>query len=239
MTSLAWINAIWRVPLILSATGVMATISVLCSLVDGTGRSQHWCARNWSKFALWVSHVEVEMSGLEHLDPRKSYVFVSNHLSIFDIWAFLGCLPFQFRFVAKASLFRWPFLGWHLKRSGNIAVDRHHPQQALRRVRSAAETIRRGISIVIFPEGMRTWGGEVAPFKRGSFLLAQQARVPVVPVTLVGSHRLLPRGSLVICPGRMQMIIHPALEYEEYGGLDLGTLAEKVRNQIAGRYQRV
>lgn len=239
MSFLATVNSSWRVPLIVTLTAGMATLSILFSLLDGTGKRQHWCARTWSRLILWISRVRVDIQGLSGLDTTRAYIFASNHLSIFDIWAFLAHLPFQFRFVAKMSLFRQPFLGWHLKRSGNIPIDRHNPRQALRSLRTAGERIRAGISVVVFPEGMRTWGEVVAPFKRGSFLLAQHAEVPVVPVTLIGSHRLLPRGSVRITPGEMQMIIHPPIEYAEYKDMNLDELADKVRTQIIASYRQV
>lgn len=239
MSFLSKVNVLWRVPLILILTAVMATLSVIFSLLDGTGYWQHWCARTWSRLVLAVSRAQVNIRGLSRLDPNQPYIFASNHLSMFDIWAFLALLPFQFRFVAKASLFRWPFLGWHLKRSGNIPVDRHNPRQAVHSLKEAGEKIRTGISIVIFPEGMRTWGEAVAPFKRGSFLLAQHAQVPIVPVTFIGSNRLLPRGSAMIRPGPMEMIIHPPIAYTEYKDLDLERLTEQVRKQIVDGYERV
>jgi 1-acyl-sn-glycerol-3-phosphate acyltransferase len=158
---------------------------------------------------------------------------------MFDHWAFLVHLPFQFGFVAKASLFQLPFLGWHLRRSGNIAVSRDNPRQTLRFFRTAAERIQTGMSYVIYPEGGRTWGEEVAPFKRGSLLLAQYANAPIVPVTFIGAHRRLLRGSVLLCPGTMQMIIHSPIEFEEYKDLDPQALAETVRGKIQEDYQQV
>lgn len=239
MSLLAKVNAFWRAPAVILLTGGMATLSVIFSIFDGTGRLQHWCAQSWSRLILRVSRVKVNIRGLEQLDHSKAYIFASNHLSMFDIWAFLACLPFQFRFVAKASLFHWPFLGWHLKRSGNIPVDRHNPRQAVRGLQAAGEKTRSGISFVVFPEGMRTWGEAVLPFKKGSFVLARHARVPIVPVTIIGSHRLLARGSAMIYPGTMEMIVHPPIEYRDYKDLDLDALAELVRKMIVEDYRRV
>ncbi len=125
------INAFWRVPLILLATAVLATLSVAASLVDGTGRWQHACARAWGRFIFWVSRVRVKTRGLDNVDTSRGYVFMANHLSMFDHWAFLAVVPVQFRFVAKGSLFRIPFLGWHLRRAGNIPVDREVMQAIL------------------------------------------------------------------------------------------------------------
>jgi 1-acyl-sn-glycerol-3-phosphate acyltransferase len=188
---------------------------------------------------LRISRVQVQVRGLEKLDPGGAYVFAANHLSMFDIFAFLGCLPFDFRFVAKASLFHWPFLGWHLKRAGYIRVDRLHPRQTLRAFRTAGSQIRSGVSMVIFPEGMRTWGKGVAPFKRGSFLLARQTGASIVPVTIVGSHRRLPRGSVLIQPGKMEMIIHESIPRGRYRNLKLDALARQVRRTIVESYQQV
>ncbi len=240
MSSLAKINGIWRDPLIVTWTAVMAVLSVSLSLFDKDGRRQHWCARTWSRFILRVSRVKVEVSGLDRLDPTRGYLFAANHLSMFDHWAFLACLPFQFRFVAKASLFRLPFLGWHLRRSGNIAVDRHQHRKTLRVFRAAAKKMEEsGLSFVVYPEGARTWGDEVLPFKRGSLLLARYASAPIVPVTLIGAHRRLARGSILIVPGKMQMIIHPPIEFDQYQDVESETLTDTVRQTIVESYHQV
>ncbi len=239
MSWLVRVNAVWRVPLILTLTAVMASLSILCSLFDSRGRLQHGCARVWSRLIFWISRVRVELEGLPRLDPTGSYIFASNHLSMFDIWAFLAYLPFQIRFVSKASLFRWPFLGWHLKRAGHLCVDRRRPRKVVRDFQEVAKKFENDVSIVVFPEGKRTWGKTVAPFKRGSFLLATQSRAPIVPVTIIGTHRLLPRGSVLISPGRMCMIIHSPLEYEQYRSQDLTGLVASVRNTILKSYRQV
>ena len=239
MSALACVNAIWRVPLILTLTAVMASLSLILSVADEGGKRQSGCARYWSRMILRISRVDVRVRGLEKLDPGGAYLFAANHLSMFDVFAILGCLPFDFRFVAKASLFRWPFVGWHLKRAGYIRVDRHHPRQTLRAFRAAGKQIRSGVSMVIFPEGMRTWGKKVAPFKRGSFLLARQTGAPIVPVTIVGSHRRLPRGSVLIQPGNMEMIIHEPIPKDRYRKLKLDALARQVRRTIVESYRQV
>ena len=193
----------------------------------------------WSRLILAISRVKVQVRGLEKLESEGVYIFVANHLSMFDIWAFLGCLPYQFKFVAKASLFRWPFLGWHLTRAGYIPVDRQHPRQILRTFQATGAKILSGFSLVIFPEGMRTWGQEVAPFKRGSFVLARYTGAAIVPVTIIGSHRRLRRGSVFIRPGKMEMIIHTPISQNQYRKLKLGTLTQKVHRTIVGSYQQV
>ena len=239
MSALACVNAIWRVPLILSLTAVMATLGLILSLGEEGGKRQSWCARLWSRMILRISRVQVQVRGLEKLDPEGAYLFAANHLSMFDIFAFLGRLPFDFRFVAKASLFQWPFVGWHLKRAGYIRVDRRRPRETLRAFRAAGNQIRAGASMVIFPEGMRTWGETVAPFKRGSFLLARQTGAAIVPVTIVGSHRRLPRGSVLIRPGEMEIIIHQPIPRNSYRNLELDALSRQVRRTIVESYRQV
>ncbi len=239
MSALACVNAIWRVPLILSLTAVMATLGLILSLGDEGRKRQSGCARLWSRMILRISRVQVQVRGLQQLDPGSAYLFAANHLSMFDIFAFLGRLPFDFRFVAKASLFQWPFVGWHLKRAGYIRVDRRRPRQTLRAFRAAGDQIRSGMSVVIFPEGTRTWGKSVAPFKRGSFLLARQTGATIVPVTIVGSHRRLPRGSVLVQPGKMEIIIHKPIPRNSYRKLKLDALSRQVRRTIVESYRQV
>ncbi len=238
MLGLPMINAIWRVPLILAATGLLASVSVLFSFFDASGRAQHACARIWGRFIFFVSRVRTDVQGLELLEPERGYVFVANHLSMFDHWAFLACLPCQFRFVAKESLFKIPFLGWHLKRAGNIAVSPRHHRATIRAFKAAAERVRAGISYVIYPEGGRTWG-EMLPFKKGSFLLPVHANAPIVPVTILAAHNRLPRGSMVIRPGRMSLVVHPPIEPQEFLQYDLQSLARHVQQIVASSYREV
>lgn len=231
------INAIWRVPLILLVTGILSTISVFFSLFDGTGRLQHWCARQWATCIFWVSRVHVRVEGLGNIDPERGYVFVANHLSMFDHWAFLHCLPLQFRFVAKSSLFKIPFLGWHLKRSGNIPVHFDNARRTIRNYRKITSKVASGLSLVIYPEGMRTFDGVTVEFKRGAFLLPKEARTPIVPVTILGAHKRLKRGSMVIYPGEMGLVIHEPMEYETFKDWSLRELADRVKDIILERYE--
>jgi 1-acyl-sn-glycerol-3-phosphate acyltransferase len=233
------LNSIWRVPIILLATGILSTFSVVFSLLDGSGRLQHACARRWADFIFFVSRVQVEVEGLENLNPNRGYVFAANHLSMFDHWAFLSHIPFQVRFAAKASLFRTPFLGWHLRRSGNIPIEKANPRKTIQSFQQVSEKIQQGVSFVIYPEGMRTFDGEMVEFRRGAFLLARFSESPIVPVTIIGAHRRLPRGSIVIRPGRMKMIIHAPLSFSDYKEMELGQLARTVHEKVLSSYQQV
>ncbi len=239
MRLLPVVNSLWRVPIILLMTMVLSIISVFFSLIDSSGKLQHECARTWGRFILWISRVRVLTTGMDRLDRQRGYIFMPNHLSMFDHWALLAHLPVPFGFAAKASLFAIPFLGWHLTRSGNVPVDRRKPRRTLQRFREAGERIGEGWSLVIYPEGERTFGDGFARFKRGAFLLAGNARAPIVPITIIGAHRRLPRGSAVIRPGSMELVFHPVLEFADYALLDSRQMSDTVQHMIEESYRQV
>jgi 1-acyl-sn-glycerol-3-phosphate acyltransferase len=195
------------VPTIAVYTIVCGSGSLLSNLWDRSGRAAHWCARLWGGLILVTSRVRVERSGLERLQSGTTYVFVANHQSLYDIPVVFWWLPFQLRIIAKESLGRVPFVGWHLRRAGNILVDRSNPDRS-----GILETWRRlvaqGLSLIIFPEGTRSRDGRVGRFKAGSFLLAIEAGIPVVPVSIVGTRDVMPCGQFIVRPGAVRFTIH-------------------------------
>lgn len=188
-------------PLLIVATIVMWGASMLCSFFDSSGNAQHRMARIWGRILLAVSFVRVRAEGLEKLDPRANYVFVSNHGSYLDIPAVLSQLPYQFRFFAKKGLYKIPFLGWHLHRAGHLPVDRSNARNSLKSMSEGARIVaERGISVLLFPEGGRTKVG-LREFKEGAAYIAIKAGVPVAPVAIVGLRELLPMGSIYLRNG--------------------------------------
>src|SRR5437773_884484 len=169
-------------PLIFLYTAIMGSISVASSLFDARGRFQHACARVWAKMILWTSRIRIHVRGLENIRQGVPYVLCMNHQSHMDTPIVLAALPFQFRFTPKKQLFRYPFLGWHLRRSGHVPIDRENPRAAFKSLRDAAESIQRGSPVLFFPEGGTSFDGSVKPFKGGGFMLATKSKVPVVPV---------------------------------------------------------
>src|SRR5262249_40438036 len=155
-------------------TIVLGTLSIVSSLFQSDGRFAHWCARTWSRLILVTTGVHVEISGLERLQPDRAYVFVANHQSIYDIPIVFWSIPYQIRIMAKESLGRVPFLGWHLRRTGHMLVDRMRPDRAAIFGR-ASKLIGQGLSLIVFPEGTRSRDGRVGPFKGGSFYVALEA----------------------------------------------------------------
>ena len=190
-------------PLIIVATTVLGLLNLLVSLFETDGRRQVAIAQYWSRVLLFIAGVKLEIEGLEKIDPKGSYVFVSNHVSYMDTPVVLGHIPLQFRFLAKKSLFSIPLLGYHLKRAGHIPVPRENPRAAIQAMSEAAKAIRdRGVSILIFPEGGRSLTG-LKPFKEGAAYIAIKAGVPVIPLCLKGTLEVLPLGSLNVRPGRV------------------------------------
>jgi 1-acyl-sn-glycerol-3-phosphate acyltransferase len=180
----------------------MDLLSMLVSFFDRSGNLPHHLARAWGKMLLAVSFIHVRAEGVEKLDPKANYVFVSNHGSYMDIPALLSTLQHQFRFFAKKGLFSIPFLGWHLRWAGHLPVDRSNARASLKSMTEGARIIaERHISVLLFPEGGRSLTG-LRPFKEGAAYIAIKAGVPIVPVAVVGLRDLLPMGSGHIRSGR-------------------------------------
>src|SRR6476659_7239034 len=160
-----WRTVFYLIPTIAIYTIVLGSASLLSMLVDRRGNFGHKCARAWSWLILKTSGVRVAVDGLQRLDPSRSYIFAANHQSIYDIPILFASLPFQLRIIAKASLGRIPFLGWHLQRTGHVLVDRSKPGAGT--VKKMAKLVADGHSLIVFPEGTRSSDGAVARFKGG------------------------------------------------------------------------
>jgi len=216
-------------PLIFLYTGIMGSISVASSIIDARGRMQQGCARIWARLILWTSGIGVRLTGLENSRRGTPYVLCVNHQSHMDIPIILATLPFQFRFTPKKELFRYPFLGWHLRRSGHVPIDRENPHAAVKSLREAANVIRHGTPVVIFPEGGTSRDGSIKPFKRGAFMLASESGTAVVPVTIRGSRRVLVPKTYHIRNGAVEVIVGEPIPSQ---GISTSELANRVRDEI-------
>jgi len=206
-----WRTVFFLIPAISVYTFVLGSASIASSLFERRGFFAHGCARVWSWLILKTTGVRVALEGIERIPPGTTYVFVSNHQSIYDIPVIFASLPYQLRIIAKASLSRFPVLGWHLRRGGHLFVDRQRPDRAgiLRRWRAL---VSEGLSLLIFAEGTRSWDGHVARFKAGSFLLAIEAGLPIVPLSVIGTRQVMPKGRLRTEPAEVRLIVHDPIQ---------------------------
>ncbi len=224
------------VPLIYLYTGVMGTLSLLSSFFDRGGRVQHWFAHTWAGMILKTAGIRVHAEGLDHIDPAQPAVYAANHLSALDIPVLYASLPTQFRILAKRELFRYPFLGWHLTRSGQIPIDHGDARASLRGLNRASDSLRHGMPLVIFPEGGRSRDGRLREFLGGAFYMAIKAQAPVVPVVLVGTYEHLPMNSFHLRPGRIEMIVGEPIQTIGMVPREMDKLAARVREVMSEMY---
>ena len=195
------LRTIWFIVNLIAYTGWYATKAAGAGLLrvpNRPGGVYDECARRWARRMISVSGVELLTSGLERVPPDRPVVFVSNHQSWFDIFALLTVIPGQMRFVAKKELAKVPIFGRAMRAAGHIYIDRQDRQAAFSAYEQSSEYIRAGMSAVVFAEGTRSRTGELQPFKKGPFVLALAAQVPIVPVYCAGTFTLLPKGTLRI-----------------------------------------
>ncbi len=217
-------------PLIVISFAIMAVMAIASTLVFPSGDAAHAMGRVWSRLVLLMSRVRVEVEGLERL-PEGPVIFISNHASQFDIPVLTACLPKQFRFVVKQELFKIPLFAMAMRRTGYIPIDRRGGKAALKSLLTAGERLKAGKSLVIFPEGTRSPDGRLRPFKPGAFILAMKMDVPVVPVAINGSHKILPKGSLKIRSGTIGVRIGDPIKPADYP--DKGRLCAAVWHAVS------
>jgi 1-acyl-sn-glycerol-3-phosphate acyltransferase len=200
--------------LFIPVTALFALSASIFTLIDSSGRTYSFHARLWARIALFLNHTPVELRGAEHL-PDGPFILMSNHQSNFDIFSLLAALPRRIYWIAKKELFDIPVFGPSMRRGGYIPLDRSDGRKALKSMENAAAIIRQGSSVVMFPEGTRSVDGLLLPFKRGGFMLAVRAGVPVIPVTINGSGRVNPGGLIRLYSGRITLTLHPRITIPE------------------------
>ena len=212
---------------------IFSLLAMLVSWVPPRGSWTFGVSRLWSRCLLTASAVRLEATYDPALEPGKSYVFLCNHQSLFDIPVLLTTCPGEVRMMAKRSLFRVPFFGWSLYAAGYIPIDRGDRSTARNSFASALARIQAGTSILLFPEGTRSTTDTLLPFQRGGFLLAMKTGLPIVPVGIRGSREVQPKGSFAIRPGRIEVHYGAPLSVADYGVRRKGELIREVRRQVA------
>ena len=223
-------------PLIWLYTVALGTVSLITSLWDRDGQQQHRIARLWSWLILKTIGAPLSVTGLDKVDISKPHLYAVNHLSAMDIPVLYVALPFQFHILAKKSLFHYPFLGWHLRRSGQIPVDAESALASMRSLNRAAESLRSGTPLVIFPEGGRSRDGHVQPFMPGGFYVAIKAGIDIIPMALVGSFELLPMNTYHIQPRPLQLLVGEPISTRGYTSRQVDQLSAIVKKAIEDLY---
>ena len=227
-------RALFVIPYALFLTLVVSLIALFLTLVLRKGAaSVQGLAAWWASSICSASGVGVAISGTEQLNPEKPYIFAANHSSQFDIFVLQGFLGVDFRWLAKKELFNVPIWGPAMRRSGYIPIDRSHGRKAIKSLDEAAQKIATGTSVVIFPEGTRSKDGKLHDFKAGAMVLAIKSAVPIVPVAILGTYEILPKGKLLMTPGKVQIRVGRPIETKNYRSKDKHDLARVSQEAVA------
>lgn len=218
-------------PLLVIST-IITSFAVGIGCMLGGGRWWgFYPASYWGKFICWITMVKVTVTGKENIDPKKPYVFVANHQSAYDIFVAYGYLGHSFRWMMKKSLEKIPFVGWSCKRAGMVFVDNSSPAAIKETMAKARTQLQKDQSLIVFPEGSRSWNGKMIPFKKGAYLLAVQFGLPIVPITIDGAFDVMPRFKKLPKWGHVKLTIHKPIDMPE-GGYRIKTVMEESYNII-------
>jgi 1-acyl-sn-glycerol-3-phosphate acyltransferase len=241
--ALRWLTYLLLLPLLALATAFFGSISLVVGIWDSSGRQQHFIARAWARFLLRLTLSPVTVEGLEKLQPlrregsrRPLAVYASNHLSYYDTPMLFAKLPFQFRILAKASLWKLPFIGWYLNRSGQVPIDQSSARAGVASLMRGVKTLEAGLPLVIFPEGGRSANGELKSMVAGGAWMAIKAQVPLVPLTLIGTYELLPIHTYVMRPRPLKLIIGDPIHTTGLATRDAEALTNRLRSVIHETY---
>lgn len=213
-------------PLFFVATIVTALTVMIGCLLGGEKFFAFYPGMLWSRFACFLTLCPVRIKGKENLQNGQSYIFVANHQSAFDIFLIYGYLGVPIKWMMKIGLAKIPFVGAACRAAGFVFVDGSSARAAHRSIAEAERRLKNGASLVVFPEGSRTYDGKMARFRKGAFQIANDLELPIVPITLNGPYKVLPIGSAFVRPHCMEMIIHPPLKVKKANDSESGNLQD-------------
>ncbi|MDR0989352.1 MAG: 1-acyl-sn-glycerol-3-phosphate acyltransferase [Prevotellaceae bacterium] len=219
-------------PVLLILTLLTALVTIVGSLVGGAHTWGYYPGKIWSQLVCVLLLLPVRVRGGEHVQKHTSYIFVSNHQGAFDIFLIYGFLGRNFKWMMKKSLRKIPFVGKACESAGHIFVDRSGPKKVLETIEQAKASLTHGVSLVVFPEGARTFTGHMGYFKKGAFQLADELRLQVVPVTINGSFDVLPRTGKWIHWHRLTLTIHEPIAPQGEGMTDIKALMNEAYRQV-------
>ena len=227
--------AVW----VVFATLVLGLLVLFLSFFVRSGNPMHKIARFWGRSILFVSRIKVSVKGLSDIDRSRSYIYMSNHQSNFDIPVLLGHLKVQFRWLAKMELFKIPIFGHAMRKAGYISIDRNKRESAFESLKDATRKIKSGVSVLIFPEGTRSRDGKIRPFKKGGFIMAIDSGAAIVPIVISGTRSIMTKGSLQIKPGKVNVVVYQPIQTSVYSRETKEALMESVRRVICDGLENI
>ena len=221
------------VPLLVVLTFLFATLTLVSAALVNSSFASRTFGSAWARSLSYLTPIRVEIEGREHVDPAQSYIVTSNHQSMYDILVIYGFSGLDLKWVMKHELRKVPFIGYGCEAAGHIFVERRNPKQAKQAIAAALEKLSKGIGILFFPEGTRSSGDRMLPFKKGAFRTAIDQQLPVLPVTVTGTNEILPNKTLALFPGKAKITIHEPIETAVMTSGDIDALMQETRKRIA------
>ncbi|MFL6214047.1 MAG: lysophospholipid acyltransferase family protein [Blastocatellia bacterium] len=215
-----------------TAIGILAPFLIVLRLLTGNENMIYSPVRLFVRLGLWLVGVKVEVSGRERLDPGQSYIFTPNHQSLIEVPLFVTYLGRNPAYLAKKEVFKYPIFGYGIGLMGVVPVDRSNSPSAVESAKAATELLRKGKSYVVYPEGTRSPDGRLLPFKKGAFMMAIEAGVPVVPVTVSGATRIMPKAKIEVHPSTVRLTIHDPIPTTGYSRENVAELVTRARQQV-------
>lgn len=227
------LRTVWVAFVALVVTIPLSTATIIFAAIRGGDRIVDWIIRTWARSLIWAAGIDLRVENANLLDPKQRYILIANHYSYFDIPCIFASMRQPTRFMAKVSLFKIPIFGWSIARAGFIPIDRKNRSTAVKSFDLAGQRIRRGNTIVVFPEEGRSRERAMRPFQRGGFLLALKSELPIVPTAINGTYDVMSAHTFRIRPGPVTVTFTPPIATEGLSVRDRETLAEEARSRIA------
>jgi len=235
-TSSYWLTKLIQIPVMALATAFFGCVSLICGLWDRSGSQQHFVARQWARTMLRIALSPVEIVGADNIPQPAVAVYGSNHLSYMDTPVLFAKLPFQFRILAKQGLWKIPFVGWYLNRSGQVPIDASSPRSAIAGLLRGVKVLKAGTPLVLFPEGKRSPDGHLHDPASGCAFMAIRAGVPLIPVALIGTYQLLPIHVYSLCPRPLKIVIGEPISTDGLTTKDADALTAHLYEEITRIY---
>ncbi len=223
---------LFLVPYVALSTLFFGTLATILVFIIGPKRASFIGGVIWARLIGYLTPLFVKVVGRENVDPKQSYVIITNHQSIYDIIVLYGWLGLDFRWVMKMELRKVPALGIACEKIGHIFIDRSNSKKAVESINIAKKRVVNGTSVLFFPEGTRSLTGELRPFKKGAFNIAMDLDIPILPISIVGTRNIIPSKSLFLTPGKVKMVFHEPIDTSQYDATSIRKLIKKSKEVV-------